>query len=195
MLIKQLLFVGLGNPGKKYELTRHNLGELVLRAFARKHGITLKEERKFYGFAAKGLFNKVGIHLLVPTTYMNESGRAVRAYMEFYKLSPGELVVLCDDVAIPFGEFRLRSFGSSGGHNGLKSIASQIGGDQFARLRLGIGADRKASQDLADFVLDTFSQEELSKLPETLERGAEVMKSLTVENIATVMNAVNGKQL
>jgi PTH1 family peptidyl-tRNA hydrolase len=130
------------------------------------------------------------IHLLLPTTYMNESGTAVRRYLNGYHLSSDHLVVVVDDVALPFGKLRLRPSGSSGGHNGLKSIQSHLGTDQYARLRVGIGGHENA-YTMADYVLDTFSQNESSQLPPILTSCCRVIENLAAENLHHVMNQVN----
>jgi peptidyl-tRNA hydrolase, PTH1 family len=189
---KQFVIVGLGNPGKKYEFTRHNAGWLVAKAFAHSQGWSFKEEKRFFAWIAKGRYDGTTVHVVLPATYMNESGRAVRPYLDFFKLGPDDLVVISDDVELPFGHLRLRPGGSSGGHNGLKSIEAQLGTQNYVRLRIGVGKDLQAPS-LADYVLDTFKPEEFTKLNEFIERGAEVIKCLLKEDITHVMNKVNAK--
>ena len=189
---KQKLFVGLGNPGSKYALTRHNMGFLVIQAFAELHGWKLKEDKQFHGMSVKGQIGDVIAHLLLPTTYMNESGRAVRKYLDFFKIPAGQIIVVCDDAALEFGEMRLRTTGSAGGHNGLKSIEAHVGTREYVRLRIGIG-QKHPSQDLADYVLDRFTQEELQRLPDVVKQGVSTVERLLNENAAEVMNAVNTK--
>lgn len=189
---KQYLFVGLGNPGPKYALTRHNMGYLVVQAFAELHGWTLKEEKHFQGYVAKGQIHDAIVHLLLPTTFMNISGSSVRKYLDFFKIPASQIVVVCDDVDLEFGEMRLKSAGSAGGHNGLKSIEATIGTREYIRLRMGIG-EKHPAQDLADYVLDHFTKEELQLLPDIVQQGASIIKRLVNESAAQVMNAVNTK--
>lgn len=188
----QRVFVGLGNPGKKYEMTRHNLGYLVIQAFAHRHGWTLKEDKRFHAIVSKGQLEGGNVHLVLPTTYMNESGVAVKQYLEYRNLSVEDLVVVVDDVALPFGEMRLRQQGSAGGHNGLKSIQAHLGTSHYVRLRMGIGQEH-GEGDLADYVLDTFSKDELKELPSVVSQGATILGSLLARDATSVMNTVNKK--
>jgi PTH1 family peptidyl-tRNA hydrolase len=194
---KQLVFVGLGNPGKKYEMTRHNIGFMVIKEFAKHFNWKLKEETRFGAYVAKGVINQVSVHLLMPTTYMNNSGQAVRSYLDFYQIIPEHAVVVVDDVALPFGDFRLKSMGSSGGHNGLKSIEAHLGSKHYARLRMGIGPESAQEETkletLADYVLAVFSQKELQMLDTFVEQGVRILERLTSESITRVMNDVNKK--
>lgn len=190
---KQYVIVGLGNPGKKYERTRHNLGYLLVQEFAQQHGWKFKEESKFNAKVAKGLIGSTQVHLVLPTTYMNESGRAVRQFLDYYKISARNLMVVVDDIALPFEEMRVRQQGSSGGHNGLKSIAVHLGTTHYARLRMGISRDRP-EMNLADYVLDPFSAQETEKLNDLLKRGVQVLNRLAVEDLNLVMNDVNKKR-
>lgn len=164
----RLLIIGLGNPGARYLPTRHNLGFRVLDRLAEKTGAAGFREKENALVCRAGL---PGIELLLakPTTYVNNSGAAVLALLVREGLDPGRLLVVCDDLSIPFGEFRLRGQGSSGGHNGLQSIIDRIGPD-FARLRIGIGPAPEGV-DWADFVLSPFSPEEESGLPDIIEEA------------------------
>jgi PTH1 family peptidyl-tRNA hydrolase len=184
------VIVGLGNPGKKYELTRHNIGFLVLEALARRNGMSLKEEKEFHGKVAKGVIADQSVFLLMPTTYMNESGRAVRRYLDFYKIPSEHLLVVVDDVALAFGQLRLRKMGSPGGHNGLKSIELHLGTQNYARLRMGIGRNLQ-DVNLADYVLGNFSQEEQTELPNFVQKGAQILERLVTEGLSCVMNSGN----
>jgi len=175
---KICVIAGLGNPGKKYELTRHNLGYLVVQEIAAIHGWSFKDEAEFSAKVAKGEILGDKIHLLLPTTYMNESGRAIKRYLDFFKLTTDQLIVVSDDVALPFKEIRLRLMGSSGGHNGLKSIEAHLGTRKYARLRMGIGSELN-NRDLADFVLENFNTEELSELAKYVQKGTAVLRELT----------------
>lgn len=191
---KQWVIVGLGNPGKKYAHTRHNLGALVVEAFAMRLGFKWKEEAQFNAAVATGQVDHTKIHLLLPRTYMNESGRAVRRFLDFHKLKADGLIVVCDDIALPLGVMRLRPMGSSGGHNGLKSIQDHLQTRHFIRLRMGIEGESLQQQPLEAFVLDRFSPIEKDKLPEFLERGVATLQQLLTEEIAAVMNIANTKR-
>jgi len=183
---RSLVFIGLGNPGKKYAGTRHNFGFLVVEALAQSLGLDLQESKFFEAKVAKGRYGTkdcqelVELHLLMPLTYMNESGKSVRRYLDYYKLATSEIVVVCDDTALKLGDLRLRSQGSSGGHNGLKSIAAHMGTEQYARLRMGIGS-KMDQQSLADYVLDDFKADEISMLNESIKKGEGILKSLVSE--------------
>ncbi len=188
---QRLVFIGLGNPGKKYAYTKHNLGFLVIEELAQELGWPLKENRQFNAKSVKGRINEQEVHLLMPLTYMNDSGWSVRSYLDYYQLRPNQCVVISDDIALPFGQLRLRKQGSAGGHNGLKSIIAHLGTEDFIRLRMGIGNNE--GQDLADFVLTGFNSEETAVLPDYIRSGAGILKSLTAEPIAKVMTTVNTK--
>ncbi len=173
------LVVGLGNPGKKYERTRHNMGFLVVRALADGWGLTLKSERKMLGETARGRVGNKQIHLLLPTTYMNESGRAVGSYSNYYHIEAHEVLVISDDADLPFGELRFREKGSSGGHNGLKSIEQALGTQAYPRLRIGIGRE---GEELIGHVLGRFSPAEEKRLEGLIREAKEVVnKAITGE--------------
>lgn len=190
---KEIVFVGLGNPGKKYEMTHHNMGFLVIESFAHLHGIPLKEDTKLRAKVGKGIVGGWTVHLVMPLTYMNVSGEAVRKYINYYKLTTEQVVVVTDDVAIPFGELRLREQGSAGGHNGLKSVQQHLGSNRYTRLRVGIGRQLHPSQELSDFVLDPFSKNEVEQLPALMNRGVKALELLMTESLTNAMNVVNSK--
>lgn len=181
------VIAGLGNPGKKYELTRHNLGFLVVQELAAIHGWTFRDETEFNAKVATGRIDNQKVHLLLPTTYMNESGRAVKRYLDFYKFDPADLLVVSDDVSLPFGDMRLRLSGSAGGHNGLKSIQTHLGTFDYARLRMGIGSDFKL-KTMADFVLEIFKPEELQMLAKFVQNGAAFIEQLIKGNVESTTN-------
>lgn len=191
--LKKYLFVGLGNPGPRYEMTRHNLGFLVLKAFANQHSWKFKHELRFQADIAKGKIQDQEVHLLLPLTYMNESGVAVKKYMKEKKFSIDQIVVVVDDVAIPFEEIRLRTSGSSGGHNGLKSIEAHLQDREYARLRMGIGC-QKLEIPLENYVLQRFSEQERGVLESFIKRATAILENLLSEDIAKVMNDVNTKK-
>jgi len=183
------LFVGLGNPGAQYEHTRHNIGRMVVEAFARRFGLTWKEDRRFIANTARGVVGVDTVHLLLPLTYMNLSGDAVRRYVDYFKIPLDSLVVVADDIALPFGRMRLRGVGSAGGHNGLKSVEGCLQTAGYKRLRMGIGQPGEAM--LAVYVLENFSYEEQQELPKFIDRGAETLMCLMKESFSHVMTVVN----
>lgn len=187
--MKTKVLVGLGNPGVEYEMTRHNIGYLVIKAFARQMGWHFKEEKRFNAFAAKGVIEQQAVHLLLPTTYMNRSGLAVRSYLDFFKLNPSAVIGVVDDIALPFGRLRVKPMGSSGGHNGLKSLEACLGTSHYVRLRMGIG--HPGQKILADYVLEPFNQEELQHLVAFIDRAVTVLHNLVKEDVGQVMNKVN----
>lgn len=187
---KDFVIVGLGNPGSKYENTRHNIGAMVAMLLVRRLGWSFKEEKRFHAQVAKGIIKGKNLHIILPQTYMNESGRSVGAYLGYYKLKPQALLVICDDVELPFGHLRLRTKGSSGGHNGLKSIEAYVNTREYLRLKMGVGKELLSST-LADYVLGHFKAEECEKLEGFIGQGAEVAVSLLSEPTAAVMNRVN----
>lgn len=190
--MEQRLIVGLGNPGRAYEMTRHNIGFLVVEAFARKYGLGLKPDSRFLGTIAKGQVREVNVHLLMPATYMNESGRAVRKYCDYFKITPEQLIVISDDISLDFERMRLRERGSSGGHNGHKSLQSCLGTTQYARLKMGVGTDRR--KDLSDHVLGRFSRSEEERLDLFVEKAVDVVSRWLDEDIDAVMNDSNANR-
>lgn len=168
------LIVGLGNPGRSYAHTRHNLGMLVVSAFAEKQGWTFKPNRRLKGDVAHGKRGEQTLYLLLPMTYMNLSGQAVRAAVDYYAIATEQLIVVVDDAEIDLGTYRLRASGRSGGHNGLKSIESQLS-VHYPRLRMGVGP--RGPGELEDFVLGTFTAKEKQQLPRVLEQGVALLET------------------
>lgn len=156
------LIIGLGNIGKEYEGTRHNVGFMAIDQFAEKYNAIFKEEKRFKGFIAEARINGERIILLKPTTYMNLSGESVILVMQFYKINVNDIIVLNDDLDQPVGHVRFRAKGSAGGHNGLKSIISCIGTEEFKRIRIGI--DRSKVIPVVDWVLGKFSDDDNNKI-------------------------------
>lgn len=189
---KTWVIVGLGNPGRKYERTRHNIGFMVVQELAKGRQWALKEDSRWPGIAGKGNVADTNVHLLMPTTYMNESGRAIQRYLAYYKLSTVHLLVVHDDVDLEFGVVRLRPGGGAGGHNGLKSITAYLGSPGYKRLRMGI-SDREHG-DLADYVLSEFSSEEQGQLGSFIKQGVDVIEELFRSDLHTVMNRVNARK-
>ena len=185
------LIVGLGNPGREYRDTRHNVGFLVVDELARRYQLTLAmaPAQVPETFVAKR-FGPEPWLVAKPLTFMNRSGDAVAALARYYDIAPADVLVVVDEVALPFGRLRARARGSAGGHNGLKSIIERLGTSEFARLRLGIGRG-DPRRELADYVLSTFGPEERQGLEEFIARAADAAEMFAVEGIEQVMNAYN----
>ena len=181
------LIVGLGNVGDEYELTRHNTGFMVLDAFAKASNIHFEDRR--YGFVAETSLKGRKVFLLKPSTFMNLSGNAVRYWLNKENIEQSRLLVVSDDVALPIGQFRLKASGSNGGHNGLGHIQQLIGQD-YARLRMGIGNDFPRGMQI-DWVLGRYSEEELQVLQPAIDRGVEIIQSFVLAGIDITMNQFN----
>ncbi len=181
------LIVGLGNPGSEYELTRHNTGFMVLDAFAKASNIVFEDRR--YGFVAETSLKGRKVFLLKPTTYMNLSGNAVRYWLNKENIDQTRLLVISDDVALPLGQFRLKGAGSNGGHNGLGHI-QQLIGQNYARLRMGIGSDFPRGMQV-DWVLGRYSDEELKTLQPSIDLCVNIIKSFILAGIDITMNQYN----
>lgn len=170
-------------------MTRHNMGYLVIENFANQLGWPLKEDRRFNAKVAKGCYEGQTIHLILPLTYMNLSGNSVRRYLDYFKLPLACVIIISDDIALPFGSLRLRDTGSTGGHNGLKSIETCLGTSNYKRLRMGIGHPGELM--LADYVLETFNELERQVLPTFIDRGVEAIQRILKNSFSQVMNHVN----
>ncbi len=185
------LIVGLGNPGREYRDTRHNVGFMVADEIAKRHGLTLAMAPSQVpdSFIAKK-FGADPFLIGKPLTFMNRSGDAVAALAHYYDIVPADLLVVVDEVALPFGRLRARARGSAGGHNGLKSVIEGLGTSEFPRLRLGVGRG-DTRRDLADHVLSKFEADEQSALEEFITRAADAAEMFAAEGIEKVMNAYN----
>ena len=181
------LIVGLGNIGSEYEQTRHNTGFMVLDAFAKASNICFEDKR--YGFVGETSLKGRKVFLLKPSTYMNLSGNAVRYWLGKEDIDQSRLLVVSDDVALPLGAFRLKANGSNGGHNGLGHIQQLIGQD-YARLRIGIGNDYPQGRQI-DHVLGRFSAEELEVLQPSIDTAVEIVRSFVLAGIDITMNQFN----
>ncbi len=194
------LIVGLGNPGGKYEATRHNVGFMVAETLAAKHGIRLRT-RAYDSIAGKGRIAGEDVAIILPQTYMNRSGQAVKAFSARNKVMPGEILVVCDDVNLSLGVIRLRRTGSAGGHNGLASIIESLGSADFVRLRVGIGRKDSGREvggpQLSGYVLSVFSKKEAEELECIVETAAECCETWIrngAERAANLFNAKNRKE-
>ena len=162
------LIVGLGNPGREYEKTRHNVGFMMLDAIAKKHSIAVNTA-KFHALIGEGTVGGVRAVLMKPQTYMNNSGEAVGECARFYKIPPENILILCDEISFDVGIFRIRRKGSAGGHNGLKSIIAHLGSEAFPRFKIGVGNKPNPEYDLASWVLSRFPEGDLKSLSEMEE--------------------------
>lgn len=185
------LIVGLGNPGEAYKKTRHNVGFNIVQSLAKKHSLSFKHASHLIGDVAQGqICGKKGL-LLLPTTFMNSSGDAVRRCIDYFKIALDQMMVVCDDVALPIGTLRLRSKGSSGGHNGLKSIEAHVHTQYYARLRVGVSSP--GQEELTDYVLGKFTREESKTIQEMTEKAIEVLELWIAAGIAMAMKKANTK--
>ena len=179
------LIVGLGNIGAEYDMTRHNIGFRVADAIAARLGVRFETKR--YGDVAMGRAKSAQIVLLKPSTYMNLSGEAVRYWMSTEKIPIERVLVIVDDLALPFGALRLKGKGSDAGHNGLKNIAQLLGSQAYPRLRFGIGNDYPQGKQI-DYVLGSFHTEEEARLPQLIEYACEATAAFCLEGITSAMN-------
>lgn len=186
----QFLIVGLGNPGSKYEGTRHNAGFMTVDFLAEKIG-TRVDRLKFKGLCGEAQLNGIKTLLLKPSTYMNLSGQSVQEAMSFYKLPPERVIVLFDDISLPPGKIRIRRKGSDGGHNGMKNIIYLTGQDTFPRVKIGVGAKPNPQWDLADWVLSTFSTQEQKELQTAVEHACAAVQLMVQGKIDEAMNLYN----
>lgn len=185
------LIVGLGNPGSRYERTRHNAGFMVIDKLANALGIMMRAGKGEYQI---GDGNNEGerVWLMKPTTYMNNSGIAVREVVQFHKFALQDILLICDDAVLPVGQIRIRKSGSDGGQNGLKSVIFHLNSDQFSRLRIGIANELMKKMDLADFVLSKFDAAEFDTLNEMIEHSKNaVLEFIRSGDIERCMNKFN----
>ena len=186
------IIAGLGNPGSRYEKTRHNCGFEAIDLLAERCGISLKD-RKFKSLCGNGVIDGQKVLLMKPLTYMNLSGEAVQAAAAFYKIDPAkELIVLYDDISLEPGQLRVRAKGSAGGHNGIRSIIRVLGTEQFLRVKIGTGA-KPADMDLADYVLGRIPLSERADMAEAFERASKAAADLVTQPLDRVMNEYNRK--
>lgn len=187
------VIVGLGNPGKKYENTRHNAGFIAIDALADKHGINISE-KKHKALCGSGVIEGNKVLLVKPQTFMNLSGESVRSVMDFYKIDPEEdMLVIYDDVSLAPGNIRIRKKGSAGGHNGIKSIIAHAGTQNFMRIKVGVG-EKPSGWDLADYVLGHFSEEDHTKLKEIMPDVIQAATLMVQGDVDKAMNDFNAKK-
>ena len=186
------MLVGLGNPGREYEKTRHNVGFRASDLVARALGVKI-DRLKFQALTRQADYNGHRILLVQPQTYMNLSGAAVSALASYYKIPPARILVMFDDISLPLGRIRLRAEGSAGGHNGVKSIIQSLGSDQFPRVKIGVGAKPHPDFDLADWVLSKFSPREEELLAPALQNAADAALLFLDQGMQKAASAYNGK--
>ena len=186
------LVVGLGNPGKKYENTRHNTGFLVMDTLCREHGVSCDRSR-FRALTGEAVLGGKRVLLLKPQTFMNLSGEAVREAAAFYKIPPERVLVIFDDISLPVGTLRSRAKGAAGGQNGVKNIIAQLGSEQFPRIKVGIGGKPHPDYDLADWVLSSFRPEEQESMQDAAKRAAAAVSELIEHGVPSAVQKYNGK--
>lgn len=186
------LIAGLGNPGTKYDMTRHNIGFHTIDYIADEMGVKIKK-LKYKALYGEGVINGERVILAKPQTFMNLSGESIAEFVKFFKIPVENVIIISDDISLDTGRIRVRGKGSAGGHNGLKSIIYMLNSDNFPRVRIGVGAPTHADYDLADFVLGRFSKEEIPVLEETIVRADKAVKEIIANGFESAMNKFNGK--
>lgn len=185
------LVVGLGNPGKEYEKTRHNTGYRAIDLLANQLGCRI-DKAKFQGLYGQVVYRDVKLFLLKPLTFMNLSGRAVLQLSAYYNIPPERIIVLFDDISLAPGRLRIRAEGSAGGHNGIKSIIAELGSPEFPRVKIGVGAKPNPEFDLAAWVLSSFSAKEEKDLSFALENAASAVLTIIEKGVPEAANKFNG---
>lgn len=186
----EFLVVGLGNPEKKYTLTRHNSGFLCVDELAEKHGFKINK-LKFKAVIADAVINSHRVIVMKPQTYMNNSGEAVKEAAAFYKIPNEKIIIIFDDISLDVGALRIKRKGTDGGHNGIKSIISHIGGSDFPRIKLGVGKKPHPDYDLADWVLSEFKKDEAKPLKEAIDNACCAVELMLDGKIDEAMNKYN----
>ena len=186
------IIAGLGNPGKKYENTRHNMGFLAVDLLAEKYGIRI-DKIKFKALVGEGRIAGQKVLLVKPQTYMNLSGESVREIADFYKIEPENIIIIYDDISLDVGQLRIRKKGSAGGHNGIKNIIAHLGTQEFPRIKVGIG-NKPEGWDLADYVLSKYSKAEQEALEEAADGVIGAVKLMLMDDIEAAMNRYNAKK-
>ena len=184
------MIAGLGNPGKEYNNTRHNIGFAFIDALAQEYDINVMDV-KLKALTGKGMIGGQKVLLVKPLTFMNLSGESVREAADFYKVDPEHIIVIYDDISLDVGQLRIRKKGSAGGHNGIKNIIAHLGTQEFPRIKVGVG-DKPPRMDLADYVLSRFSKEDREKMEQAFKDAAEAVEVMIAEGPDAAMNQFNG---
>ena len=187
-----VLIVGLGNPGSRFVGTRHNIGFEVIERLAHDHHIKV-DKKKHHAFVGKGVIKGEKVVLMKPQTYMNDSGRALSDVLNFYKESSDSVIVIFDDTSLEIGRIRIRERGSAGGHNGIKSVISHVGSQEFDRVKVGVG-EKPAGWDLADYVLSKFDKREMKVMKEAVKLSADAVVKMIDDGAQAAMNIYNPKK-
>ena len=185
------IIAGLGNPGEKYDNTRHNAGFLTIDALASKYNIDVRE-KAHKALIGKGVIEGQKVILAKPQTYMNVSGESIRALVDYYKIAQEELIIIFDDISLEPGQLRIRKKGSAGGHNGIKSIIAHLGTQEFTRIKVGVG-EKPPKMDLADYVLGHFSTEDRAKVEEAIGHAMDATVLMMQGEVDKAMNDYNSK--
>lgn len=183
------IICGLGNPGPRYELTKHNIGFLVIDMFADKHDLSI-DQKKFKALFSQADISKQKVYLLKPQTYMNLSGESLNEARQFFKIEPQNIIIIHDDLDFPFGAVKIKIGGGSGGHNGLTSIIERLGTSDFIRVRMGIGRPT-GHIDPADYVLQPYSEEQNKVLEECISQGVEALEVILKDGVSSAMSKFN----
>lgn len=188
------LVVGLGNPGRKYEKTRHNTGFRVMDALCHKHGVSCDRAR-FQALTGEAVLGGKRVLLVKPQTFMNLSGAAVHEAASFYKIPPERILVIFDDISLPVGTLRIRAKGSAGGQNGVKDIIAQLGSQDFPRIKVGIGGKPHPDYDLADWVLSNIAPDELEAMDDAVDRAVLAVSELIQNGVPAATQKYNGTKI
>lgn len=187
------IIAGLGNPGREYEQTRHNVGFIAANAIAEKHGVKI-DRLKFNALTASCMIGTEKVLLMKPQTFMNNSGEAVGEAARFFKVPPENVLIISDDISLEPGMLRIRRKGSAGGHNGLKSIISHLGSEDFPRIKIGVGERAHPDEDLKDFVLGRFDRADIDLMNETIRKAAAAAELIVAGETDEAMNLYNTKK-
>ncbi|MEE8317302.1 MAG: aminoacyl-tRNA hydrolase [Candidatus Omnitrophota bacterium] len=187
------LIVGLGNPGKPYKATRHNVGFMVIDRLARHYNIRFRSNHRFKALTGEGLIGEESCYLVMPQTFMNLSGHSVRSFINWLKIELGDILLIVDEVALPFGRIRIRTKGTDAGHKGLRSTIDCLGTNEFSRMRIGI-MGRRAVKDYSRYVLSGFTKKEQKALPDILDRASHACECWIREGVNTAMNSYNSNE-
>lgn len=187
------IVAGLGNPGREYDMTRHNIGFEAIDYIADKQNIKVNK-LKYKALYGETKIGSEKVYLIKPQTYMNLSGESIREFCSFFKIPPENVIIINDDIALECGKIRIRQKGSAGGHNGLKSIIYQLNSDNFPRIRIGVGAPSHKDYELADYVLGRFTKDEIKILEDAIIRTSKAVEEIIKNDIQSAMNKFNSNK-